>query len=141
MHGGGREGGFKEMDPISLVLAALLAGVAKGVGQSATAAVQDAYGALRSALKRRLADRPAAQDAVQQYTADADAWKGNLEVHLQQAGVAQDQAVIEAAARVMQLADPAGSSAGKYTVNLAGAQGVQVGDGNKQANYFGARPS
>jgi hypothetical protein len=129
------------MDPISLVLAALLAGAATGVGKSATSAVQDAYAALRSALGRRLADRPAARAAVEQYAADPDAWQGNLEVHLQQAGVARDQAVVDAASRVMRQADPAGSSAGKYTVNLAGAQGVQVGDDNTQTNYFGAKPS
>jgi hypothetical protein len=129
------------MDPISLVLAALVAGVAKGAGQSATAAVRDAYAALRSALKRRLADRPAARDAVEQYTADADAWQGNLEVHLKQAGVAQDQEVIGAAERVMRLTDPAGASAGKYTLNLTGAQGVQVGDHNTQANTFAPGPS
>jgi len=38
------------MEPISLILAALLAGVAKGAGQAATNAVQDAYTGLRDAL-------------------------------------------------------------------------------------------
>jgi hypothetical protein len=129
------------MDPISLVMAALVAGVAKGASQSATAAVRDAYAALRSVLQRRLADRPAARDAVEQYTADADAWRGNLEVHLKQAGIAQDQDVIGAAAQVLRLTDPAGASAGKYTVNLSAAQGVQIGDHNTQANTFAPGPS
>jgi hypothetical protein len=125
------------MEPISLILAALLAGVVKGAGQSAANAVQDAYVGLRDALKRRLASKPAAQDAVEQYIEDPEAWKGNLEVHLKQAGADQDQAVVEAAASVMRQVDPAGASAGKYNVNLAGAQGVQVGDANTQTNYFG----
>ena len=43
------------MEPISLILAALLAGVAKGAGQTAANAVQDAYRGFRDALKRRLA--------------------------------------------------------------------------------------
>jgi hypothetical protein len=128
------------MEPISLILAALLAGVAKGAGESAANAVQGAYGALRDALKRRLAGKPAAQDAVEQYTNDPEAWRGNLEVHLKQAGADQDQAVLDAASSVMSLVDPAGSGAGKYTVNLAGAQAVQVGDYGHQQNVFNAPP-
>jgi hypothetical protein len=125
------------MEPISLILAALLAGAVTGAGQSAANAVQDAYSGLRDALKRRLAGRSAAQEAVEQYTKDPEAWKGNLEVHLKQAGADQDPAVIDAAYSVMRIADPDGASAGKYSVNLAGAQGVQVGDDNTQTNYFG----
>jgi hypothetical protein len=125
------------MEPISLILAALLAGVVKGAGQSAANAVQDAYAGLRDALKRRLTGKPAAQDAVEQYVQDPEAWKGNLEVHLKQAGADQDQAIVDAAASVMRQVDPEGARAGKYNVNLAGAQGVQVGDANTQTNYFG----
>jgi hypothetical protein len=132
--------GVQEMEPISLILAALLAGVAKGAGQSAANAVQDAYRGLRDALKRRLAGKPAAQDALERYTNDPEAWKGNLEVHLKQAGADQDRAVLDAASSVMRLSDPAGASAGKYNVNLAGARGVQVGEGNTQTNYFGPAP-
>jgi hypothetical protein len=124
------------MEPISLILAALLAGVATGVGHSAANAVQDAYTGLRDALKRRLAGKAAARDALEQYVVDPEAWKGNLEAHLRQAGADQDRAVLEAAALVMQLADPVGTSTGKYAVNLAGAQGVQIGDHNQQNNVF-----
>lgn len=41
----------------------------------------------------------------------------------------------------MRVADPAGTRAGKYTVHLAGAQSVQVGDHNQQSNVFNAPPS
>lgn len=129
------------MEPISLILAALLAGVATGVGQTAANAVQDAYAGLRDALKRRLAGKLAAQDALEQYVVDPEEWKGNLEVHLRQAGADQDRAVLQAAALVMQLTDPVGASTGKYTVNLAGAQGVQIGDHNQQNNVFNPPPT
>lgn len=129
------------MEPISLILAALLAGVVTGVGQSAATTVQDAYAGLRDALKRRLAGKPAAQDAVEQYVKDPEAWKDNLEIHLKQAGAEQDRAILDAAVSVLRLADPAGANAGKYAVNLAGAQGVQVGDHNRQSNVFNAPPA
>jgi hypothetical protein len=128
------------MEPISLITAALLAGVVTGVGQSAANAVQDAYSGLRDALKRRLAGKPAAQHALEQYVVDPEEWKSNLEAHLRQAGAGQDRAVVEAAALVMQLTDPVGAIAGKYAVNLAGAQGVQIGDQNQQSNVFNPPP-
>jgi hypothetical protein len=129
------------MEPISLILAALLAGAAKGVGKTAAKAVEDAYNGLRDALKRRLADKPAAQDAVEQYAAAPEDWQGNLELHLRQAKADQDQAVLDAASSLLRLTDPAGASTGKYNVNLAGAQGVQLGDHNRQSNVFNAPPS
>jgi opacity protein-like surface antigen len=129
------------MDPISLILAALLTGVAAGVSTSATNAVHDAYLGLREALKRRLAGKPAALDAVEHYVEDPEAWRGNLEVQLGRAGADKDQAILDAAFSLMQLADPAGAGAGKYSVSLIGASGVQVGDGNTQTNYFGSASS
>jgi RIP homotypic interaction motif (RHIM)-containing protein len=128
------------MEPISLILAALLAGAAKGAGQTAAEAVQDAYRGLRDALKRRLAGKPAAEQAVEQYTESPDDWKSNLEVHLRQAGADRDQALLDAAALVLRQADPAGAATGKYVVNLAGSQGVQIGDHNQQRNDFGSPP-
>jgi hypothetical protein len=67
--------------------------------------------------------------------------EGNLEVHLRQARADQDRTVLDAASSVMRLADPAGAAAGKYTVNLAGAQGVQLGDHNWQSNVFNSPPT
>ena len=134
---------MRVLDPVSLILAALVTGVATGLatgpGEKTAAGVQRAYGGLRDALKRRLAGKPAAQDAVEQYVADPEALR-NLEVHLRRAGADRDRAVLDAAAWVLRLADPAGAAAGKYAVNLVGAQGVQVGDQNIQHNTFGASP-
>ncbi len=40
----------------------------------------------------------------------------------------------------MSLVDEAGTRAGKYTVDMRGAQGAQIGDHNTQRNIFGAPP-
>ena len=40
----------------------------------------------------------------------------------------------------MNLVDEAGARAGKYTVDVRGARGVQVGDHNRQDNVFYAPP-
>ena len=38
----------------------------------------------------------------------------------------------------MKLIDPVGVRAGKYTVDVRGAQGVQIGDHDRQDNVFNA---
>jgi hypothetical protein len=128
------------MDPVSLILGALVAGGTKGVGEAAAAAVKEAYAGLRDALRWRLRT-PEAQKAVEEYTADPDNHRLVLEAHLKQAGADADPVIVRAAEAVMAQADPAGSSAGKYLVDLRGAQGVQVGERNTQANYFGSGPN
>jgi hypothetical protein len=124
------------VEPIALILAALVAGAAKGVGETASAAVTDAYAALRNALRRRLAGKPAALDAVDNYVEDPEEWRSNLEIHLRKAAVDTDPDVVAAATTVMQQVDPVGSGSGKYVVDLRGASGVQVGDRNVQKNYW-----
>ena len=128
------------MEPVSLILAALLAGAAKSGGEVAGTAVKDAYAALRDALKRKLG-KPTAEAAVAEYTSDPDSGRLVLEAHLKQSGADADPKILEAAAAVLRMADPDGARGGKYTVNLAGAQGVQVGDGNVQSNDFRSGPS
>jgi hypothetical protein len=61
---------------------------------------------LRGALKRRLAGRPAAEHAVEQYVASPEEWKGNLEIHLRQAGADKDKAVLDGASAVTRLDRP-----------------------------------
>jgi hypothetical protein len=126
------------MEPISLILAALLTGATKGAAEAAGSAVKDAYTALHDLLRRRLAAKPAAGTAIAEYPADPDNWGPALEAFLRQAGADRDEELVAAAEAVMEEADPDGARAGKYTVDLRGAQGVQVGDGNTQHNTFGA---
>jgi hypothetical protein len=128
------------VEPITLILAALTAGAARGAGETASKAVMDAYVTLRDALRRRLAGKPAALDAVDNFAEDPEEWRGNLEIHLRKAGAGTDPAVMTAAAEVMQHVDPVGTGGGKYLVDLRGSSGVQVGDKNVQRNYWGSTP-
>jgi hypothetical protein len=129
------------LDPVTLILAALAAGAVKGVGETATTAVKDAYAGLKKLVARRLAGRPTAEVALAEHEQDPERWNAPLGTALTEAEAATDQQVIDAAKRLMALVDPAGSTAGKYTVDLHGARGAQVGDHNKQVNTFGAPPS
>jgi RIP homotypic interaction motif len=48
--------------------------------------------------------------------------------------------IVTAAQALLRLIDAAGSKAGKYTVEVHGGQGVQVGDHNTQHITFNAPP-
>ena len=127
------------VDPVSLVVGALAA----GVSETGKAAVQDAYEALKRRLSALFSRKPAAELALAEHAADPDTWEKPLAKALAESGAETDPQVIAAAQEVMRLLDAAGAAAGKYRVDLRGAQGVQVGDGNEQMNVFGtptARP-
>jgi hypothetical protein len=55
---------------------------------------------------------------------------------LAEAAAGQDADLLAAAQALLSLLDAAGARAGKYTVDVRGAQGVQVGDYNRQDNAF-----
>ncbi|MFI6531842.1 hypothetical protein ACIBHY_05295 [Nonomuraea sp. NPDC050547] len=128
------------MDPVTLVVTALAAGAALGLKDTASAAVKDAYEALKGLAKRRLDGRPDGELALDRHEQAPDTWRNPLLAELAAAGAEGDGELVTAARALMELADAAGSRAGKYTVDVRGAQGVQVGDNNQQANVFHAPP-
>ena len=128
------------MEPITLILGALAAGALAGVKDSATGAVKDAYAGLKRLVAAHFAGKPTAELALAEHAADPDTWQAPLAKALAETGTDADPAVIEAARRLMELVDQAGARAGKYHVDLRGAQGVQVGDYSQQHNVFNAPP-
>jgi hypothetical protein len=91
-------------------------------------------------VKRRLAGRPDGELALDRHEQAPDTWRAPLEAELTAAGAGGDAELVAAAKALMELADAAGSRAGKYTVDVRGSQGVQVGERNKQENVFHAPP-
>lgn len=128
-----------QMEPVSLIVGALAAGLAGGVQDSATETVKGAYAELKGLMRRLFAGRQSGATALERYEERPEAWGPALEAELVEVGAGNDQVVIEAAQRLMALLDAAGTRAGKYQVDLRGAQGVQVGDHTTQNNTFGTR--
>jgi hypothetical protein len=125
------------MEPVSMVVAALLAGAAAGATKAATSAVVDAYQGLKDLLRRRLASHdPDTAVVVDRDNTEPQVWEAELVPVLNDAGIGHDDRVLEAARRVLALVDPAGTKASKYQVDLREAKGVQVGDHNTQHNTF-----
>lgn len=124
------------MDPVSLIVAALAAGASTALKDTAGEAVKDAYNGLKSLLKRKLGDTPAAQEAIDKHAEEPEVWEKPLESELGKSGVAEDEEIVAAAQEVMKLADPEGAQAGKYNVTVSGGKGVVVGDHAKVEMTF-----
>ena len=128
------------MDPITLIVTALAAGAALGVKDAASSAVKDAYAGLKALATKRLAGRPDAEVVLARHEQAPQTWQAPLLAELGEAGADRDRDLVAAAQALMNLVDAAGAQAGKYTVNVRGAQGVQIGDHNRQDNVFHAPP-
>lgn len=124
------------MEPVSLILGALAAGALKGAGETAAAAVKDAYQGLKAAIAARFAGNEPAVQALEAHAAAPEAGEQRLAEQLEATGAAADPRIVELAQELMRLLDPDGASAGKYTVDVREAKGVQVGDHNTQTNTF-----
>jgi hypothetical protein len=128
------------VDPLSVIMAALAAGAVAGAQNTATDAVKDAYGTLKAMVRRRFAGRAAGEVALTQHESEPEQWGPALEAELVEVKAGEDTDAVTAAQRLMALLDPTGAQAGKYQVDLRGAQGVQVGDGNTMTNTFTTPP-
>jgi hypothetical protein len=132
----GDGGGGLDVDPVTLIAAALAAGVSHGLGQAATSAITDAYAVLKRLVKANLAGQPGAEIVLRRHSQNPSTWHEPLVEMLRASGAASDEVVIAAAQRVMELVDAPGAGAGRYSVDARVAQGVQLGDHNVQSNQF-----
>ena len=129
------------MEPVSLIVAALAAGAVAGAQSTASDAVKDAYKALKAAVQGLFRRKPSGRTALEQHEQKPAAWEGALTAELVEAEADRREDLMRAAQQLLALIDEAGTRAGKYQVDLRGAQGVQVGDGNSMTNTFTAPPA
>jgi hypothetical protein len=136
------------MDPVTLIMTALAAGVTTG----AQDAVKDAYDALKAVLVRRLRTHPADQGpsvaspvispiaVLEAHEVKPGSWEAPLRDALIASGADKDSNILEVASRLLRLVDPDGAAGGKYHIDLRGAQGVQVGDHGQMTVSFHVGP-
>lgn len=120
------------MDPVTLIVTALAAGAALGVHDTAAALVTDAYASLKALAKKRMGGGPGAELMIAKHEQAPETWQAPLMAELAETGADRDGDLIAAAKALLDLA----GEAGKYTVDTRGAQGVQIGDHNRQDNVF-----
>jgi hypothetical protein len=130
-----------DVDPVTLLVTALAAGAAAGIGDTASTAVKDAYAKLKALVAARFAGNQSRKVALVEHEKQPEIWRRPLTQAVTDSGATTDPVVIEAAQRLLALLDEAGAQTGKYAVDVRGAQGVQVGDRNTQTNTFTNPPA
>jgi RIP homotypic interaction motif len=133
------------MEPITLILAALVAGSTSraldALSDEAKDPVKAASAKLYSLLSKRLADDAAGERALDEYVRQPEPHKGPLEQTLADSGAAEDLDLLGVAQRVLELVDAGGAAKGRYNVSITAAHGVQIGSYNTQVNTFNYPPS
>ncbi|WP_344021795.1 hypothetical protein [Pseudonocardia kongjuensis] len=121
---------------MTVIVAALTAGAVAGAQGTAATAVGELYSGLKALIASRFRGKPAAEAALRKFETDRETWKPVLEAELVRSRVDVDEQVVAAARRLMEVHDPSGAQAGKYRIDLRGAQGVLAGDHNVQHVTF-----
>lgn len=123
------------MDPITVIVTALIAGAAAGGSDAAAAAVRDAYAAIRNRLSQagRDAETTAAIEANEAAPGENVA---AIEAAVTRTGLGSDQEAGAAASRLLANLSSDRIEQAKSLIDLSHAQGVQVGDHNTQNNTF-----
>jgi NADH pyrophosphatase NudC (nudix superfamily) len=133
------------MEPISMIVGALVAGASAALKDTASQVVKDAYQGLKTLLVRywkstaegnEQAKETEAKVLLNNLEEDPENFKLPLEKKLAKIMPEPNIALVDQAQQLHKLLDEAGFSAGKYTVTISNSQGVQVGDHNRQNNKF-----
>jgi len=121
------------MDPVTLILNALVAGAATVAGET----VSDAYKGLKSLIQKKLAGKPVAEAMLEEHEKDPETYAGPLKKNLVEAGVDKDEEILKAAQELLKQANAEAPAASKYKTEFqAEVKGAQIGDQNKQENNF-----
>ena len=107
------------MDPITVILTALVAGTAKAAGD----AVPDAYKGLKAMIQKKIAGKPVAEAMLDEHEKDPKTYEAPLKKNLVEAGVDQDEEILKAAEELLKQLKP--QEAAQGTVNIGqGAKGI-----------------
>ena len=124
------------MDPVSLITSALTAGAVAALKETAGTAIKDAYQGLVSLVKNKF-DKDQKDNAVfDAHAKDPETWQKPLEKSIQESGVAEDEDILLAAQKLLELVQSQSSSP-KYDVKIEGdVQGLVQGDKAKVTMNF-----
>ena len=86
------------MDPITMIVTALMQGAAK----AATDVAPDAYKGLRELLHKRFAAKPTAEMVLEEHASDPQTYEAPLRKQLEQAALAEDQEVLAIARQLLE---------------------------------------
>lgn len=108
------------MDPISIILTALVAGAAKAAGDAAP----DAYNGLKTLIKSKFDSQGKSDSAIilDRYEKKPEKTKLLLEDELTEAGIDQDEEIVKLAQKLLEQLKPQEAAEGKFNIQISGGQ-------------------
>ena len=128
------------MDPITIIVTALVAGAAVGSKDVAGQAVKDGYAALRALLVHKFGGQTDVAGALEEVEKkpDSEARQGVLKEELATAKAGQDAEVVRQAQALLDLLKEQGLAAGtSYQATLTGSGAIAQGPGAVAAGAGG----
>ena len=128
------------MEPITLILTALVAGLSAGTQTVATQAVTESFQTLKALLQRKLTGKPKALETFADYERDPGTYEKSLQKTLIDIGIdeRQDRDLIAAATQVMKLV-PQANIASNQIINQGSVEN-QIGVSYGPVTMYGRPP-
>lgn len=114
------------MEPLTLILTALVAGVAAGIQSTSGSAIKDAYEGLKALIKHKFAGNAAAELTLDQHEKDPQTWEKPLKKALADVQAEKDPTVLLEAQKLLSLIKSTSQAAG-VTVAVSGERAVGIG--------------
>jgi hypothetical protein len=129
------------MDPLTILVTALVTGAAEKLKPTAGKVVEDAYAGLKGLLLRKFGEREDVGDALTkvEQKPDSEGRKAVLKEELEAVEAHTDEELLAAAKALLEKADPQGAQKGKYKIDFHGeVKGVVIGDHAQVEQRFGS---
>ena len=124
------------MEPVSMIVAAVVAGAIAATKDAAAQAVKDGYAGLRTLIVRKFGGKADVADALEgiEKNPDSEARKAVLKEELETAQAGQDAEVLEKAQALLDLLNEHGVA---YHAELRGSGAIAQGEGAVAAGAGG----
>jgi hypothetical protein len=127
---------------VEQIVAAVLGGVAASAGKVASKAVEDAYGALKALLVRKLGDNADAVEALAKLEArpEREDRKATVAAELTEANVADDPDLLDAARRLQAALEQLPAESRAHVQHAVGSYIAQASGGSTATVNIGREP-
>lgn len=129
------------MDPTSLVVTAVVAGLTAGITETAKTAVTNTYQVFKERLLSKVEGNEDAQAALValEKKPESEGRQLSLKEELANQQVEKDTELIHLAQTFLEQLDQKGAQSGKYIITIQNAQGTVIGDKNTVTQTFTPR--
>lgn len=108
------------MEPVSLIITALVTGAAEAMGG-------DAFKSFKDLIKSKFAGKPKAEMILAEHEKQPEVWEAPLKAELVEVGADQDQEILNKAKELLELLKPQEAAKGTFNIKTGDVKGTVAG--------------